>query len=121
MNAIQHHCEIRSFIEQRFKVFDSFFFRQVQSKLLLYLLVYIPVLDIWDICIHHQSNKIQDKVGAFAEDCEGCETEVLEAGIMGGLCASHAIHHFLADFDWWRERLRISPKDVPKVNCMKLI
>lgn len=116
VDPIQHNRDIRRFIQQRLKVLDRLLLRQVEPKLLLYLLMHITVLDVRDVGVNHKCDEIEYEVGALAQDGERREAKVLEARIVRGLRASHAIDHLLADFDRRRERLGITSKNVTKVN-----
>jgi len=77
MDTIQNNCQVRCLIEQRLKMLDRFFLRQIQPKLFLDLLVHVTMLDIRNIGVHHQSYEVEDEVCALAQNGESSEAELL--------------------------------------------
>lgn len=116
MKSVKHHGNVRSFIQQNFKMFDRLLLCEVQAEFLLKLFMHIAVFDVWDVCVHHEGDQVEDKVGAFPEDAVCSEAEILEACVMWRLCTTHAVDHFFAYFDLRREGLWVSTKDVSEVN-----
>ena len=116
MDSIEDYCEVGRFIQQGFKVLDGFFFREIKSELLLYLLVNVPMFDVGNIGIHHESNQVKDQVGALAENSESREAEILEPRVVGRSCAAHSIYHLLAYLDWGRERFGVAAQNVAEIN-----
>ena len=116
MESVKYHGNVRSFIQQNFEMFDSFLLCEVQPEFLLELFVHIAMFDVWDICVHHEGDQVEDKVGAFPEDTVCSETEILEACVMRRLCATHAVDHFFAYLDLRGKGLWVSPKDISEVN-----
>lgn len=101
MHSVQDDCEWRRVVQQLLEMFYGLFFGHVQTEFAEYLLVHIAVFDVGDVSVGHEGHQVEDEVRAFPEDREGCEAELLEAGVMHGLYAAHGIDHFLAHLDWW--------------------
>ena len=99
MHPIQHSRKRRNIIQQLLKMLNRLFLRHLQTELSQYLFMYIAMFDMRDVRIYHEGNQVENEVGGFAEDGEGGETEVFEAGIVDGLDAAHGVYHFFADFD----------------------
>jgi hypothetical protein len=116
MNPIQHNGEIRRLVQQSLKVLDGIFLAQVQPKLLLDLFMYVSVLDVWDIGVDHKGDQVEDEIGALPENAEGGKAVVLEAHVVRGLRAAHAIDHLFTNFNGWWERFGISSEDVAEVD-----
>lgn len=54
MYPIKHCGQIRRFVQQRLEVLDSVFLCQIQTELLLDLLMNVAMFDIWYIRIYHE-------------------------------------------------------------------
>lgn len=83
MDPIQHNRQIRSLIQQGFKMLYSLFLRQIQPEFLLNLLVDVAVFDIGDVGIDHEGYQVENEVGALSQDAKGGEAEIFEAGVVG--------------------------------------
>lgn len=116
MNPVKDNSKIGGLVQKRLEVFDRLLFGQIQPEFLLDLLVYISMLDIRDIRVHHERHQAENKVRALAEDGKGGETQVFEPRVMRRRGAAHGIHHFLADLNRRWERLRVTAEDVTKVH-----
>lgn len=116
VNPVQHNRNIRRLIQQRLKMLDRLLLRQIQPELFLYLLVHIAVLDVRDVRVDHEGDEIKNEVRPLAQHGERREAEVLEALVVRGLGAAHAVDHLFADFDWRWERLGVASEDVAEVN-----
>jgi len=97
-------------------MFDSFLLCEVQPEFLLKLFVHIAMFDIWDVCVHHEGDQIEDEVGAFPEDTVCSETEILEASIMWRLCTTHAVDHFFAYLDLRRKWFWVSTENISEID-----
>lgn len=116
MNPIEDYREVRRFIQQGFKVLDGFFFREIKSELLLYLLVHVPMFNVRNIGIHHKSDQVEDQVGTLPENSKRRETEMLESRVVGRSRAAHGIYHLFAYLDWWRERFGVATQNITEIN-----
>lgn len=116
MDSVEYNCKVRCLIEQSFKMFDGILFRKVKPEFFLDLFVHITVFNVWNISIHHERHQIQNEIGALAKDGKGGEAEILEAGVMWRLRATHTIYHFFTNFDWRREGLWVSAQNVAEIN-----
>lgn len=56
MESIQYNSNVRRFVEQYLEMFNSLLLCKVQSELLLQLLMYVSVFDIWNIRVDHQGH-----------------------------------------------------------------
>ena len=97
-----------------------FLFREIEPELILYLFVYVTMLDVGNVGIDHESNQIQNEIGALAQDGECCETEILETCIVRGLRATHAIDHLFAYLHGRRKWLGITAQDITEVDCEQI-
>jgi hypothetical protein len=119
VDCVKHSRKRARLIEEHLEVLDRLFLRAVKHELFEELMMYVTMLDIWDVCIDHESNEIQDEICRVAQDAECSVAEGAEARVMRGLSATHCIYHFLADFDGRRIGLRVATKDVSKVHYTK--
>ena len=117
MNPIEHDRKVRRFIQQRLKVFDCFLFREIKPELVLDLFVHITVFDVGYVGVDHESDEIQNEIGALTQDGECCETKIFETCIMRGLRATHPVDHLLTNLYGRREGLWVATQDIAKVNC----
>lgn len=120
MKSVHHLREITSLIQQRLKLLNRLLLRQLQQKLLLYLLMHVPVLDIRNIRVNHEGDEVEYQVGRLAQDGEAGEAEVLEAGVVHGLSAAHGIDHFFANFDGRRKGLWVAAEDISEVDVEEM-
>ena len=116
MKSVKHHGNVRSFVQQNLEMFDSFLLCEVQPEFLLKLFVYVAMFNVWDICVHHEGDQVEDEVRAFSKDAVRSETEILETCIMWRLRSTHAVDHFFAYLDLWRKWFWISTKNVSEIN-----
>lgn len=120
MEPIYHLREITPLIQKRLKLLDRLLLRQLQQKLLLYLLMHVPVLDIRYVRIDHEGDEVEDQIRRFTEDGEAGEAEVLEARVVHGLGAAHRVDHFFANFDGGWEGLGVTTEDVSEVDVEEM-
>lgn len=99
---------------------DGFLFRKIQPEFVLDLFMHVTMLDVRDVGIDHQSDQVQNEIGALAQDGECCETEILKTCIVRGLCATHAIDHLLAYLHGRRKWLWVTAQDITKVDCEQI-
>src|ERR1700709_1856510 len=79
--------------------------------------MHVPMFDVGDIRIHHESDQVENEIGAFPQDSVGREAEVFESGIMRRLCTTHAIHHLFAYFHLRWKWFGVATENVTKINC----
>ena len=120
MYPIKHRGNVTRLIQERLEMLQCLLLIQVQPKLILNLLVHIAVLDVRNVGVDHKGDEVENEVRTLTEDGEGGETVVLEAQVVGGLGTAHAVDHFFADFDWGRERLRVAPENITKVDWARV-
>lgn len=120
MNPIEHDRKVRRLVQQCLKVFNGLLFREIESELFLDLFVHIAMFDVRYVGVNHESDQVQNEVGALAQDGEGCEAKVLETCIVRGLRATHAINHLFAYFHGRGKWLRVTAQDITEVDCRKI-
>jgi hypothetical protein len=77
----------------------------------------IPVFNIGDVRVDHESDQIEYEVRALPENAESCKAEVFETRIVRRLCTSHSVHHFLAHLDRRWEGFRITSQNISEIDC----
>lgn len=118
--TVQDDREVRSLVQEGLEMLDGFLLRQVQPKFILELLLNVAMLNVGNVGIDHQADEIHYEARRFAENREGREAEVPEAGVVRRLRATHGVHHLTAELYRRREWLGISSKNIPEVDMEEM-
>jgi hypothetical protein len=116
VSLIKHSIEVARLFEQCLEVLYRLLLGDIESELLQKVTMDIAMLDIRDICVHHECDKVQNEVGGLAQNSERGKAVRPEASVVRGLCTSHCIDHLLADLDSGWIRLWVTAKYVPKID-----
>ena len=116
MHPIQYGGEWRHVIEKSVKMFNRILIGQIQPELAQNLLMHISVGNIWNVCVYHQREQVENQVRALSKDDECCETETLEAAVVDGLGATHGVHHLLANLHRRCKDLWVPTEYIPEID-----
>ena len=82
--------------------------------------MHITALYVRDICVNHESDEIENEIGALPKDAERGKAKIREACIVLRMHTAHAVNHLFANLDGGWIQFRIMPKYVAKVDVEEM-
>mmetsp|Transcript_3980 Transcript_3980/g.8050 ORF Transcript_3980/g.8050 Transcript_3980/m.8050 type:complete len:213 (+) Transcript_3980:280-918(+) len=73
-----------------------------------------------DVGILHEHHEVDEQLGPPTQDDVRLGAVLLELSVVRRTVPSHPLHHLLHEFEWRRERFRVSSQNVTKIDVAQI-